>query len=142
MPLLDAIAAYLALSGTGLSLTEGTNLFKSSLPETPDFAVAIFEWGGMSNEKGMAASPGQAIMERPSFQVLVRGDRQNVDATAYATARAKAEAIYLKLDGYKGTLSSVRYELIECASNPYYIKTDENDRPHIGADYDVIKALG
>jgi hypothetical protein len=138
--LLDAISTYLAAAGIGL--TEGTNLFKSDMPDTPDLSVAIYEWGGQHNEKVFIPGPGTAILERPSFQILVRGNRANVVSGVYAAARALAEAIYLKLDGYKGTLSGVEYKWIECAGNPYSIKTDENQRPHIGADYDVVKALG
>ena len=140
MPLLDDISAYLASAGLGL--VEGTNLFKSRLPDSPDLAVAIFEWGGQPNEKTMASHPGQAILERPSFQVLVRGDRQNLVSGSYSAARVLAESIYRKLDGYSGTLSGVAYQFIEAAAPPSHITTDDNDRPHIGCDYDCMKALG
>ena len=140
MPLLDAIATYLAASSLGL--TVGTNLFKASLPDSPDASVCIYEWGGQQNEKAFASGPGQALLERPSFQVLVRGTRENITTGAYSTARALAESIYRKLDGYSGTLSGTVYKLIECTSNPYYIKTDENSRPHLGMDFDVVKELG
>lgn len=140
MPLLDAVATYLA--GQSLGLTVGTNLFKANLPDSPDAAVAIYEWGGQSNEKTFASLPGQAILERPSFQVVVRSARENITVGAYSTARALAESIYRKLDGYQGTLSNTVYKLISCESNPYYLKTDENARHHIAADYDAIKELG
>ena len=140
MPLLDAVATY--LEGSSLGLTVGTNLFKSRLPDSPDLAVAIFEWGGMQNEKTFANAPGMAILERPTFQVLVRAPRENVTPNAYSTARALAESIYRKLDGYSGTLSGTAYKAIFCESNPYYLKTDDNLRPHFGIDFEAIKQLG
>jgi hypothetical protein len=140
VPLLDAVATYLA--GAGIGLTVGTNLFKATLPDSPDVAVAIFEWGGQANEKTFAPLPGMAILERPVFQVLVRGARENVTSGAYSTARAMAESIYRKLDGYVGTLSGVAYKSIVCESNPYYIQTDDNARPHIGMDFQAVKELG
>lgn len=140
MPLLDAVASYLASANIGL--TVGTNLFKATLPDSPDVAVAIFEWGGQENVKTFAPLPGMAILERPVFQVLVRGARENVVAGSYSAARALAESIYRKLDGYVGTLSNVSYKAIVCESNPYYIQTDYNARPHIGMDFQAVKELG
>ena len=137
--LLEDIATRLEASGLGL--TTGTNLFKSILPDAPDVATSIFEWGGMGTIKTMIAGPGQAVVEEPSFQIQCRGARENIVSGAYSTARTLANNIMKALDGYVGTINSTKYFWIEVTASPYFLKRDENGRPYIAIDFDCQKVF-
>ena len=137
--LLDDVATRLEASGLGLTI--GTNLFKSIVPDSPDVASSIFEYGGTGPIKTMANAPGQAVAEQPSFQIQCRGARENVTSSAYSTARILANNIMKSLDGYTGTINATKYFWIEAISSPYFLKRDENGRPYIAIDFDCQKAL-
>lgn len=131
--LLDDIATLLQTAGVG---TIGTSLFKSQMPATPDTAVALLEYGGLSAEHHMAAGPGlqRVTIEQPSLQVLCR-------STDYPTARTKADVAYKALDGYSGVIGGVRYGYISARQSPYLIQRDQNDRVWIGFSCLIKKAL-
>lgn len=72
MAVLDELATHLA---TQLSLTVGTNLFKGSMPASPDTCVVITEYGGSPPVIGFGNTTGVAI-EYPHVQVRVREQRR------------------------------------------------------------------
>lgn len=130
--LLDDIATLLTSAGVG---TVGTTLFKSTMPDTPDTATAVIEYGGMPPVHHMATGPGAArvVIEQPAVQVLCR-------ALDYPTARNLAETAFKALDGYSGTVNTVRYWTY-ASQSPYLIQRDANDRVWLGFSVYVKKPL-
>lgn len=129
--LLDEIGTYLQTQGVG---TLAVDLFLGRMPATPDTAMSVMEYGGLAPVKAMSATPGAAVLEMPSIQVLSR-------SANYTTARTRAESAYKKLDGFSGVLSGVRYGFISANQAPFFIQRDENDRVWIGFNCLVSKAL-
>ena len=136
--ILDAIAAHLAAAGLGL--TEGTNLFKSILPDSPDACVAIFETPGRASTKAFGTT---IQFENARFQILARSSRESLVSGAYSTARSLADSIYVKLDGAGNlTLSGIKYLYIEALQTPFQLERDENHRAIICCNYETQKAVG
>ncbi|MFE9742960.1 minor capsid protein [Streptomyces sp. NPDC006477] len=114
-------------SATG---NEEGNLFEDALPDTPDFAVGLYEYGG--------SAPSQTLgnrnpTERPRLQVLVR-HLETEDAKAFA----KQIMRYL-ITINDQVLSGVRYVKISAASNVSIIGTDSENRHRYSANYEVEK---
>lgn len=128
--LLDEIGTYLQTNGIG---TLGTDLFTGTLPDVPDNAVALYEYGGVAPVSTLG--PGQAKFERPRIQVLAR-------ATTYSAARSKIESIFKLLHGLANTsLSSVRYLLIEAVQSPFFMEKDANNRIKLICNFQIHKEL-
>lgn len=123
MSLPAELAAYLA--GAGLGLTANVSVFDVPVPEkAQDIAVGVMETGGDSDLGGFGASLSPAEMERPQFQVAIRGERDGATA-----ARAMAEAVRKALRRLgPATLSGTVYHDVQCEpiAGPYY---DQNGRP-------------
>ena len=134
--LLDAVGAHLAANGIGVV---GTSIFLSQIPDSPDFAIGIFEYPGLPSTKAFGTT---VLIENARFQVMVRSSRPGV-ANAYVTARNKAEAIYVLLDGAgKLTLSGKAYYYIEALGPPSPLTEDENKRQLITCNYSANKQVG
>ena len=135
--LLDALAAHFIANSIGTS----ANIFKSFLPNSPDFAICIYEYAGRPSDKAFGTT---IVMENARFQVVVRSDPMNVVANAHTTARNKAEAIKDLLDGAgKQTLSGIVYHYIEAmSSSPSSIEIDDNQRQIIRWNYEAQKDRG
>lgn len=128
--LLDEIADYLQSQGIG---TVGTNLFKGLMPESPDAAVAVFEYSGLEVQRVQEVA-GVAY-EQPRIQVMSR-------AATYAAARQKAEAVYAALATVKNQeLSGIRYLRIQPLQPPFLIGRDANSRPLIVFNCQILKVL-
>lgn len=128
--LLDELAAYMQTNGIG---TPGTDLFEGTLPDSPDAAVTLYEYGGLAPTHTIGG--GAAKFERPRVQVLAR-------ATTYSAARSKIEAVYKLLDQLAGvTLSSVRYLRVEAVSSPLFLERDANNRVKMVCNFQVHKEL-
>jgi hypothetical protein len=147
MPLLDAIATYLASTGVNLGLEMGStgNLFKVPLPESaPDAAVGLIEYPGRESVRAMGASLSSPVFERPKFQVTVRDTHEN-----FETARTLATSIYNNLDGLADTtLSGTRYAYVRAIQTPFLMgpgegkAEDSNERPRFLCNYEVEKERG
>lgn len=128
--LLDELGAYMQTNGIG---TLGTDLFEGTLPDAPDNACALYEYGGLAPAHTIGG--GGAKFERPRVQVLAR-------AATYSTARSKIEAVYRLLDQLAGvTLSGVRYLRVEAVSSPLYLEHDANNRVKMVCNFQVHKEL-
>lgn len=136
--LLDDVADYLSTQGIGtVGSTGDWGIFKSLMPPEPNRCVALFETGGTAPYRAMSASAGSVPAERPRVQVVVRGN-----AFDYEQARSKANDIFKKLDQLGDvTINSVRYLWVAGAQSPFGIGVDENNRPEVVCNYDVVKAL-
>lgn len=134
--LLDAIAAHLQTSGIG---TVGTDIFKTQLPDSPDFCIGVFEYAGRPSDKAFGTT---VLIENARFQILVRSSRQGV-TNAYTTARNKAESIYTLLDGAGPiTLSGTVYLYIEALQPPFFLQMDDNDRSLVVTNFEARKRVG
>lgn len=129
--LLDELGTYLQTNGIG---TQGTDLFLGSLPDRPDAAVAVLEYGGLAPEHTMGANTAPDF-ERPRVQVLSR----HAD---YTTARQKAEDAYRLLDKLTATsLSSTLYLRIAALQSPTWLGQDQNNRHVVSCNFQVWKEL-
>ncbi len=116
MSLLDDLAAKLVADGIGVI---GTSIFWSSGAVIPSGAgpyISLNEVGGVQptriqNQRAVAT-------QRPTVQVLVRSGAVS-GQSAWASARAKAWAVYQSLDGiFDTTLSGTRYLKIAAKQEP------------------------
>jgi len=123
--ILEEVAAYLQAEGMG-------NAGLGSLPNTPDDAYALFEYGGSAP---MHVKQLQApILEYPRFQVITR-------SKSYSTARLKAERIYRLLTGYSGLMGGVEYSRVKALQSPFFLDRDDAGRARFVCNYSVIKEL-
>jgi hypothetical protein len=116
---LDDIGAALETAGVG---TQGTDLFLSVMPETPDTCVAVVEVAGI--EPVDVFRDSAPIIETPRLQVLSRARRAD-------DAKTKARAAWLALAGVgEGTVGggNKRWLNIDVVQSPFMIGRDENDR--------------
>ena len=113
--LLPEIGTYLDAQ---TSLTLGTNLMLSRLPDTPDVCVALFEYSGRLPQHTFGTN---SAWELPRFQVQIRDDD-------YATARTMAQTCYNALTFTNQTLTGVRYMRCEPLQSPFLLRRDENER--------------
>ena len=124
---LDDVATYLQTQGIG---TIGTNLFKGSLPDSPDALVALIEVGGDAPIDVLSMAAGTIKVERPVIRVVARAGQDD-----YQAARTKAASAYQQLHGLTGqTLSGTRYLTIEARHPPFNLGRDENGRWLSGFD--------
>jgi len=124
--LLDEIATFL---GTALSLT----VYKGSMPDTPDEALTVYEYGGFAPVHAMGAA--DHLMRRPRIQIACRGPIGD-----YATPRTTADAAYSAMHMGAATLSAVAYYRVEAVDEPFPLERDSNDRWIICCNYEIWKA--
>jgi hypothetical protein len=97
----------------------GTDIFLDTRPDQPDNLISIFEYAGLPTTTGVDA------LDR-RVQVLVRNK-------SYATARAKAWAIFNLLDradtrGEGVQLTPDRVAIIQALQTPFKLETDASGR--------------
>lgn len=114
------LTTYAPLQGGSPPVT--FTLRRGFIPAEPDAVIALVESEGMKPVRGMGASQGAPIFERPMLEVHVRGPRGD-----YIAGREAAELVYQKLDHCSTTQSGRRY-FIEAWSAPFCDGQDKNDR--------------
>jgi Bacteriophage minor capsid protein len=120
--ILDDIANYLVAYGIGA-------VHKGRLPDVPDQAVCLYEYGGPVPQ---FTHDGQA-WENPRVQVVARH-------RDYAAARQKAQDIYMLLNGKANLLiGGSRYLQIRALQSPFPLGRDQNDRERIVINLDIAK---
>jgi hypothetical protein len=131
MSLTAEVVDYLA---TELSLTAGTTIFETILPDTPDACVAVEETGGSAPERQFGSSA--AIFEFPNMRVLCRGA-----ANDYSTPRAQAKTAWEKLLEItpQSTLGSTAYQFVSPMQSPFELGRDSKDRVVIAFNCNVQK---
>lgn len=128
---LDDLSDYLSSGGI-----TGT-IFTGVMMDTPDAAVGLYETGGTAPTHAMNPNPGQAVVERPSVQVVCRAA-----ADDYAAARTKAQAIFVLLDGLPTrTINGVAYKWGAARQSPFLMGRDESGRVLVACNFDVVKAM-
>jgi len=130
---LDDVGAQLASAAVASSSGGGGYvLVRSWLPDSTalqDKVVALIETGGMA--------PGpRAELDRPGFQLLVRGASIIRASSGYVDARAKAEAAKLALHALVFTSTSGRYYPgVLAQQDPFLLQLDDQKRPIIATNY-------
>ena len=99
-------------SAGGLSLTDGTNLFRNSMPSEPDNCVVLFDYATGQQELFQMANP--------NVQIKVRN--RNPD-TAYELCQEIKHALHDKYNDT--TINGTRYIRIHCVLDIMYLKQDE-----------------
>jgi hypothetical protein len=129
--LLDELKDRLVAQSVGVY---GTSIFlgsKAVIPELDGPYISLIETGGSGPTR--IHNVGTANTQRPTVQVVVR-------AKSYLTARTKAKAAYLALDGVFNTdISGVRYHSITARQEPTDIGLDDKGRPMIVFNLDIEK---
>lgn len=130
MAVLDDVGAYLQTQGVG---TLGTDLFLSALPDTPDAACVLYEYGGAPPQHTMGGTA--AKWEEPRIQAVAR-------AATYSAARTKIGAIFTALHAVNNTtLSGTLYLSIEAVQSPFFLERDQSDRVKMVCNFHVRKVL-
>jgi len=125
MPADNDIADHLATLGHG---TVGTDIFYSSLPDSPDVCVCVIQTGGQR------PAPWEDL-EYPGIQIVVRDSDSDV-------ARTKAEAIFADLAGLTHTTINTRiYHYFESTGSPNDVGLDEKNRRLITIPFIVTKDM-
>ena len=136
--ILDEIGQRLDDQGIASSSgDDGWVLMKSMLPDSSalqDKMVALIEVLG-------EAPDGYTELDRPHFQVLVRGDPITTVSSSYETARAKAEEIKIDLHTLGPvTLSGRYFPAIWALQDPFLLEYDKSDRPVLVTDYRAFRS--
>jgi hypothetical protein len=126
--LLDAIGTKLQTDGVG---TLGTDIFLSTMPETPDAIVAVYEYAGTSPDFTMGA--GLYAIDHPNIQIRVRGARES-----YVTTAAKARAARDSLASVANTtLSGIAVARFSPNGSLNPLGMDANDRSLFTINFSV-----
>ena len=137
MALLDEVAAKLQTLSVG---TIGVDLFKGTMPETPDACTAVFEYGGVAPTMGFGSAG--IFYESPSVQIVCRGVKDD-----YSTPRSLAETAYEGLASVEASTLSVSggtsafYHWIHPNQPPFQMQRDVNGRVYIAFNCLVEKEL-
>ena len=112
-----------------LGLTFATDLFVSDMPATPDFAVCVYDSGGLPAESGY-------VYERPTVQVRVRGAKGGY-IQAFETAQSIHDFLIRLWQGGQGamTVGGARYVGIWPMAAPQFVGYDENHRPQVTVNF-------
>lgn len=121
---LTEVVDYLA---SEMSLTAGTNIFETIMPDTPDACMAVEETGGSEPDRQFGSE--DALFEYPSIRVVCRGTSND-----YNTPRAQAKTAWEKLleINPQDTLGSTGFLLVTPLQSPFELARDSNDRVLIG----------
>lgn len=140
MALLDDVASYLVTVGvggfpgtTGATGT-GWTIFKGFSPPSPHRQITLYETGGFAPEE-------MTDLDRPGFQVVVRGSRDIDVAAAYSSARTKLDSIFTTLHGLATqTINSRYYPVMFAQGDALSLGKDENDRPMLAQNYFAVRS--
>lgn len=108
------------------------------IPDKPDRCIALYETGGFPN---IALSTG--TVDRPTFQVRVRGPSWSVNPTGYTSARAKIETIRSTLEGVMNkSIGSPLWAYVHIKSlhPPISMGRDPNDRPTVVMNFQALRS--
>lgn|SRR5574341_1913696 len=143
MPLLEAVATYLASVGEGTVKTSSPQtgtpwlIYKGgAVPGDNADAITLSETPGNAPIDEMGATVGAVVAEEPGLQVIAR----HLD---YSQARAKAESLWGKLHKLGETvLSGTRYLYVRAQQSPFPIGRDSSNRWMVGFNAIVSKERG
>lgn len=112
-----------------------TTIYKGLMPPSPDEAFQIVETGGAPPVRAFRSSAGEAVVERPTVQIVRR-------SPSYQRARAEMNYAYRLLDGAGDrTVNGTRYLFIEALQSPFHLGRDETNREQVACNFRVHKAM-
>lgn len=134
MSTLTEIGDFLEQAAIGIQAPNaGYNLFLGQMPDSPDTAIAVYEYPGNAPE--YVQNSYAPIAERPQIQVVTR-------AQTYADAKALADAAWSALSPVTNAiLGGTKYRSIRPNSSPAFMKRDTNDRALIFFNASVDKEV-
>ncbi len=137
--LLAEIAAYLVAQGVApAGSTADYVVSQGYVPPGPDRLITILETGGYPN---VGFSTG--TVDRPTFQVRVRGPAWGTNVNGYTSARAKIETIRSTLEGVLSKSignPAWTYVLIKSLHPPMDLGRDVNDRPNLVMNFQALRS--
>lgn len=111
----------------------GTTLFYGVLPETPDAAVALYEYGGLPVEP--ALGQGVINLEFPTIQAVTRGI-----ANDYDSPRLKIQNVVTAFALIANqNLSGTSYKAIIAKQSPFFFRRDDNFRVLFACNFQITK---
>jgi len=126
--ILDAIGSVLASASIG---TQGTDLFLSRSPESPDSCVTVYESGAGYSIYTQGTTG--AALQVTNIQVIARGALED-----YVGARTKITDVITAMEAIKETTASgIRLLRAEQLGRPIPLGYDGNDRPRISMNFTV-----
>jgi hypothetical protein len=132
--ILDEVAAHLQAEGIGII---GQTLFMGSMPQDEpgtggqDAITAILE----IPSRGPLRNHDRALLELPRLQIQTRGAPYG-----YPAARQKAQEAWDALEAVTNqVLSGVTYLRIEAQRSPFWLRTDDMNRPHLVFDVECSR---
>lgn len=131
--LLDEIGARLTAQavattgGTGASAATMRLVYREFQP-TPEWQLVLTPSGGFQGE-------GRPELDRPTFQVRVRGAE-----SASTTLEVKTAAVVTALHQFAGTLSGRYYVDIARQGDTLYLGRDENQRPIYALNFLALRS--
>ena len=130
MSLLEDLGGYLDTQLATVTL--GTNLFYSLMPENVSNCVTLYENSGAPPNFTMGSN-NLPTLERPQLQFLLRN-------SSYSDGRTLADSIYRVLTAISNTTINTRlYLRVEAVSNPALLERDANRRSIFTCNFDVIR---
>ena len=114
--------AYYIRNVLGRGTALGTDVFCNDLPNAPDNAISVFQYGGMPSNRGMGSDTG--ALENASLQVAVRNANPE-------TAESIARGIQESLDeiGTDITISgSATYTWLHPLQPAFLLERDQSKR--------------
>ena len=134
--LLDEIGAYLEQEGIGII---GQTLFLGSMPQdepgtgSQDAVMAVIE----IPSRPVLRNHDKALLELPRLQIQTRGAPYS-----YPVARQKAQDAWDALEAVTNqVLSGVTYLRIETQRSPYWLRTDDFNRPIFLFDVECSRVI-
>ena len=132
--LLAEVANYLVVQGVAAAgSTADYVVSQGYVPAQPDRIISVLETGGLPNE-GLSTG----TVDRPTFQVRVRGPAWSVNTQGYTSARAKIETVRSTLEGVLNrTIGNPpwRYLHIKSMAPALDLGRDDNDRPNLAMNF-------
>jgi hypothetical protein len=134
--ILDEVGAFLEAEGVGII---GQTLFLGSMPQdepgtgSQDAIMAVIE----IPSRPVLRNHDKALLELPRLQIQTRGAPYS-----YPVARQKAQDAWEALEAVTNqVLSGVTYLRIETQRSPYWLRTDDMNRPHLVFDVECSRVL-
>lgn len=122
MFVVDEIAQYLRSNGI-------VTVYETTMPDVPDKAVAVYEYGGPAPEFN---HDGQA-WENPRIQCVSR-------APTYPEARQQAQQVYNLLNGQTNVvINGGGYLSIKALQSPFPILPDNNQRDRVVINFEIAR---
>ena len=120
MALLEEISLRLSTQGVGTTSSTATLqiVFRGFVPSTKDQQIAIVPTGGFQQ------FTERAPVERPTFQLLIRGK-----STGSTGLEAKVQGAIDALNFFDGTLLGRVYVDIQKQGEAHFLGRDEEERP-------------